>query len=210
MKQQNITEINRKAWNKIVTEGRIIHASKGGIEEKLLEFFIKSLPKDGAVLDIGCGTGIPVSKIIHDAGLKVTGIDISEEMVVKFKENLPQASCYRMPMTQINWESKFDGVVSSYSMLCLPPKDFVLVAGKISRALKENGWLLLFLNEGNSEEGGIQEVQGQQMYSTGLSEEEIRNVFEPNGIKIRKIERETKTTKEYGTENSIYLLMQKD
>jgi predicted TPR repeat methyltransferase len=209
MGQENIAEINRQAWNKILLEGRKIHASEGGKEDEFLNSFIAALPKHGKVLDLGCGTGIPIGKKLYSTGLIMTGVDVSDEMVKAYGKNLPGSSVIRMPMTQINWKEKFDGIISSYSMLCLPPADFAITSGKIARALKKGGWFLLSLNEGNSSQGGIEIVQGQQMFSTGMSEDEIKNQFEPKGMEIVKMERATGETKEYGVEHMMIFLMRK-
>lgn len=206
---KNISEINRKAWNQIVTDGKTIHTSLDKLEIEMLNLFITSLPDKGIVLDLGCGTGIPISKIMYDSNLDVTGVDVSDNMIKYFKNNLPKASAYRMPMTKIIWENKFDGIVSSYSLLCLPLDEFILMAGKIPKALKRGGYFLLFLNEGDSKEGRVQEVQGQQMFSTGVSEKEIRDIFEPRGMEIIRIERERCESKEYGVEHEMMFLMKK-
>lgn len=206
----DIAELNRKAWNKIAKEGRNVHASKGGKENALLTKFIDLLPKGGEVLDLGYGNGIPLGQQLHKNKFKITAVDVSDEMMEKYGKNVPGAVTLRVPMTEIEWKNKFDGIISSYSMLCLPPDDFKVVAKKAANALKAGGLLLLFLNEGDSQEGMVQEVQGQMMYSTGMSEAEIRNIFEPQGMKMIDIVRETDTTEEYGTEHSIYLLMKKE
>ncbi|KAK6612289.1 methyltransferase [Botrytis cinerea] len=39
------------------------------------------LPSGSRVLDVGCGTGIPVSQMLSQAGLDVVGFDISPKMV---------------------------------------------------------------------------------------------------------------------------------
>jgi len=205
----NIPEINRKAWNQIVTDGKTIHTSLGKYESELLDLFIKDIPKNGKVLDLGCGTGIPISKIIYDSNLNVTGVDVSDNMIKIFKNNFPKATAFRMPMTEINWGNKFDGIISSYSLLCLPLEEFSLMANKINRALKKGGCFLLFLNEGDSKEGKIQEVQGHQLYSTGVSEQEIRDIFESRGMEIIRIERERCESKEYGVEHEMMFLMKK-
>jgi predicted TPR repeat methyltransferase len=206
---EKISEINRKAWNQIATEGKTIHTSLGIYENKLLNIFINNIPNSGNVLDLGCGTGIPISKIMYDSKLDITGVDVSDKMIKIFKKNLPKAKSYRMQMTEIDWENKFDGIVSSYSLLCLPLDDFSLMAEKITKALKKGGYFLLFLNEGDSKDGQVQEVQGHQMFSTGVSEKEVRNMFEPNGMKIIRLEREECTSKEYGVEHEMMFLMKK-
>lgn len=209
MNTEDVAEINRKAWNKIILEGRKIHASEGGKEDEFLNSFISALPEGGRVLDLGCGNGIPIGKKISDYGLKITGVDVSDEMVKEYQKNVPESLAIRLPMTQIDWKEEFDGIVSSYSMLCLPPEDFEIVSGKIVQALKKGGWFLLSLNEGDSSSGEIQEVQGQQIFSTGMSEDEIRDYFEPKSMRLVKMERETENSKEYGEEHMMLFLMQK-
>jgi len=112
-------------------------------------------------------------------------------------------------MTEINFHEEFDGILSSFSMLSLPPDDFNSTAKKIIQSLKPGGWFLLILNEGNSKTGKVQEVQGEEMYSTGMSEEEVRQAFHSPEMKIVRVGRETVKTKEYGTEHTMLFLMQK-
>jgi predicted TPR repeat methyltransferase len=208
--KEKVAEINRKAWNKIVLDGKAIHTTLNEFETEFLDILIKNTPKNGDVLDLGCGTGLPISKIIYDSGLKVTGLDVSDEMIKHFKENLPNTTALRMPMTEFNAKNEYDAIVSSYSMLCLPFGDFVAVAGKISEALKNNGYFLLFLNEGDSKQGQVQEVNGEQLFSMGMSEKEIRDIFEPNGLKIIRLERKLCHSKEYGEEHEMMFLMKKE
>lgn len=113
-------------------------------------------------------------------------------------------------MTEINWNEEFDGIISSFSLLCLPPEDFMQMPNKIINALKKGGYFLLFLNEGDSKNGGVWEVQGQQMYTTGISEKEIRDSFETNNFKVVKLEKETVVSKEYGKENTMLFLMRRN
>jgi predicted TPR repeat methyltransferase len=210
MSNNDIAEINRKAWNKVVREGRIIHPTKGQKEEKLTKLFMASLPKGGKVLDLGCGTGIPIGKRLQKAGFRVVGVDYADEMVKEFQKNLPDSLVLRILMTDIKWKEEFEGIISSFSLLCLPPKEFIQMPNKIIHALKKGGYFLLFLNEGDSKSGGVYKVQGQKMYTTGVSEKEIRDAFEANNFKIIKLEKETVVSKEYGKENTMLFLMRKN
>lgn len=58
--------------------------------------FAKNLRPNGSVLDIGCGSGYPISAYLSNQGFQVTGIDISEEMIKQAKQlNLPDAVFYQ-------------------------------------------------------------------------------------------------------------------
>lgn len=48
---------------------------------KCIQTAISQLTPGSRVLDVGCGTGIPVSQMLSEAGLEVTGFDISPKMV---------------------------------------------------------------------------------------------------------------------------------
>lgn len=208
MDSNKIAEINRNAWNRIVLSGKEIHPYKGDQKSAWLNHFMESLSSGGKVLDLGCGDGIPIGKQLSEKGFILTGVDVSDEMIKAYAKNVSGAQVHRMPMTDIGWNEEFDGVVSSFSMLLLPPEDFQMVAGKVAEALKPKGYLLLMLNEGDSSFGEVQEVQGEQMYSTGVSEQEVRNSFEPQ-LELRNFDRETVTTAEYGTENTMMFLFRK-
>jgi trans-aconitate methyltransferase len=203
-----IAEINRTAWNNIVRSGKGIHPYTGDKKSEWLRHFMESLPSGGKVLDLGCGDGIPVGEQLSEKRFILTGVDVSDEMIKAYAMNVPGAEVHRMPMTDIAWNQAFDGVVSSFSMLLLPPEDFRLVAGKVAKALKPQGYLILMLNEGDSSFGDVQEIQGEQMYSTVVSEQEVRSSFEPQ-LELMSLDRETVTTEEYGTEHTMMFLFQK-
>ncbi len=46
----------------------------------------------GAILDIGCGSGVPIARALVRVGFEVTGVDGSEEMLSMFRRNVPEAS----------------------------------------------------------------------------------------------------------------------
>ena len=48
-----------------------------------------SLPRGATVLDVGCGTGIPVTRALMAAGHSVLGVDSSTEMLRRFQVNCP-------------------------------------------------------------------------------------------------------------------------
>ena len=59
--------------------------------------FIGLLEDGCAVLDVGCGTGYPVSASLAERGFYVTGIDLSEKMIGKAKKlRLPHAQFFYM------------------------------------------------------------------------------------------------------------------
>ena len=50
----------------------------------------EGLPRGGRVLDLGCGSGEPVTRVLAEAGLDVYGIDASPTLVQVFRDKLPE------------------------------------------------------------------------------------------------------------------------
>ena len=57
------------------------------------------IPAGGKVLDLGCGSGIPVARDLSEAGYRVTGIDISEVQIRRARELVPRAEFVRADIT---------------------------------------------------------------------------------------------------------------
>lgn len=71
--------------------------------QKYLENLANKLSTGAKILDIGCGSGVPIDEFLLEKGFKVTGIDISEEMVKLARENLPGNEYLVKDMAEIVW-----------------------------------------------------------------------------------------------------------
>jgi len=208
----DILKLNKNAWNKIGKKT----ASPYIKHKKYLEvfnLFCSKLFKNASVLDFGCGPGIPFTKELVKRGFKVTAIDISDTMIEVAKKNVPEAKYFRVSMTDIDFRNKFDGIFSGYTMLCLDQKNFKIAAKKAIKSLKQGGFFFLALNEpsseGPDESESYTEIMGQKMYSRPYTEDEVRAVFIKLNMKIIKVAREIVSSKEYGMEYTLLVLMQK-
>lgn len=70
----------------IKSRGRVVH----GIGVSSVRGWAKTLQPGSEVLDLGCGTGIPVSKILIDESMMVYGVDASPSMAKNFPTEFPQ------------------------------------------------------------------------------------------------------------------------
>ncbi|MBR5438289.1 MAG: methyltransferase domain-containing protein [Clostridia bacterium] len=62
------------------------------------------------VLDVACGTGVLFPNYAA-IGVKVTGIDISSEMVKRAKEKFPEAEVICADVLEYSFEDKFDAIM---------------------------------------------------------------------------------------------------
>src|SRR4051812_26801143 len=66
-----------------------------------LDKLASRLPPRGAVLDLGCGCGIPVARSLATAGHDVTGVDISDVQIERARHLVPDATFLRADATEL-------------------------------------------------------------------------------------------------------------
>ncbi|MCF2503781.1 class I SAM-dependent methyltransferase [Dyadobacter sp. CY107] len=114
-----------------------------GVGAKSVRHWAKSLPSKATVLDIGCGTGLPISKAMVDEGLTVYGIDASSYMVQIFKQNFPNSTvaCEAVENSSF-FNRQFDAIIAWGIMFLLPEEIQEMVIQKLANALYHGGKLL--------------------------------------------------------------------
>ena len=64
-------------------------APSSAIGARAVRNWARTLAGGATVLDLGCGTGLPITKVLVDEGLKVYAIDAAPSLVAAFRRNLP-------------------------------------------------------------------------------------------------------------------------
>ena len=132
--------------------------------QKYLEDLAEKLPVGAKILDIGCGSGVPIDKFLLEKGFKVTGVDISEEMVKLAKINLPNGNFFVKDMAEIDFsECSFNAIVSFYAIFHIPREEHLPLLKKLHTLLKTDGYLLITM--GSSDwEGTEDDFHGAKMF----------------------------------------------
>ena len=148
-----------------------------------LIIFAKFLPENGKVLDVGCGVGIPVAGFFVENGFELTGIDISEGMLKKARENIPEAQFFQYNMVDLDFpDNHFDGIVSIYSMFHVPKQKHVKIIKNFHRMLKKEGCMMLVFNPRENE--GVDDFLGTDMYWSCHKPEISRELVLKAGFEI--------------------------
>ncbi len=110
-------------------------------------FSLGKINPGSALLDFGCGAGFDLfvaSKLVGDSG-RVCGIDLTEEMVGRARENLTLAGITNFEVKKVDSEAipyddhSFDVIISNGVINLSPSKQTVF--REIYRALKPRGKL---------------------------------------------------------------------
>ena len=78
----------------------------------------------GHILDLGCGAGVPTSRLLVAAGFAVTGLDISPVQIARARARVPTATFIVADMATWDCETeRFDAVASLYALIHVPLED---------------------------------------------------------------------------------------
>ena len=108
-----------------------------------LEDLASLLPSEAAVLDLGCGAGVPVTRWLADRGFAVTGVDVSAKQLELARTNVPEGTFLKADMTEVTFAPEsFDAVVAFHSIIHVPRTEHPTLLESIHRWLKLGGALL--------------------------------------------------------------------
>jgi ubiquinone/menaquinone biosynthesis C-methylase UbiE len=152
--------------------------------QKDLDFFVENLAGK-SVLDAGCGHGRD-ARFFSDAGLEVTGIDLSERLLKIAVAKAPKAKFLIMDMRQLTFPDRnFDGIWSCASFLHIPKKSAGQALEEFRRVLKPAGLLYVSVKEGDGERFVKAPEYGQEeRFYTFYSREDIVRLVESAGFEL--------------------------
>ena len=111
--------------------------------------FLRYLPSDGSILDLGCGSGRD-SAWFSSLGFRVTAVDGSEALCRRVKENYGiEAIC--MDFRDLSFVEEFDGIWACASLLHVSKEALPGVLARVSAALKPGGILYASFKYGSGE-----------------------------------------------------------
>lgn len=113
-----------------------------GVGASTARAWAKTFNPGSHILDLGCGTGIPVTKILLEAGLKAYAIDASPKMVADFRQNFPNVpvACESVERS-LFFDRTFDGIISVGLVFLLPEENQRALIPKMAAALNPGGRL---------------------------------------------------------------------
>ena len=152
------------------------------------EFSLLEIPQSGKILDVGCGGGYNVRRLLEkSAAAKVIGIDISEESVRKAKKinkdelggrcEIIQGSAEKLPFEDEELE-----LVTAFETVFFW-KNIESSFSEIRRTLKSGGRLAVINNYGDPKIDWEKKVPCMTRHTAG----EIKNLMEKAGFSDVKI-----------------------
>ncbi len=148
-----------------------------------LRRLLTRLGPGAAVLDIGCGSGLPADAAIAEKH-RVTGIDISRAQIDLARRNVPAGRFVKADLSTFAVEpGSFDAVVSFYTVEHVPRSTHLRVFQRIASFLKPGGYLLLSVEAADyDDEQGM--WLGVPMFLSVYRPEVTKSLVEEAGFRI--------------------------
>ncbi len=172
-----------EAYDRIAEAWLAARGSASGLPApRLLDAFAAPLRKGAAVLDLGCGGGVPVARDLVARGFRVTGLDASRSMVDHARRAVPAATFVHGDMRTADSGGPFDGIVAWDSVFHLPRADHPALFRRLAAWLRRGGRLLISL--GGSEGQFVAEMLGEAFYFAGHEPADAVAMLEAAGLAV--------------------------
>lgn len=149
-----------------------------------LERLRSFLPPPATVLDVGCGSGIPVDRHLVDHGYRVIGIDVSSRQIELARSSVPEARFEVANMLDLE-PGRFlvDGIVSFYAIFHTPRERHGDVLETLASFLRPGGAMLITMGAGDHE--GIEDdFHGVEMFWSHFGPERNHELVEAAGFDV--------------------------
>jgi 2-polyprenyl-3-methyl-5-hydroxy-6-metoxy-1,4-benzoquinol methylase len=152
-----------------------------GIGSETVRKWAKSLEPNSTVLDLGCGSGIPLTKILLEVGLKVYAIDASPQLVREFQIHFPGTSIVcEMAEKSKMFDRKFKGIMAWGLIFLLETDAQAILIHKVSEALDRGGKFLFTSPKQETEWNDL--LTGQKSVSLGASK--YLEILKESGLEL--------------------------
>ena len=120
-----------------------IRARRSSIGPSVVRAWSKRLAPGASILDIGCGSGVPISQCLIEEGFELHGLDASATLIKRFRERFPSVPVECSPAEDSSFfDRAFDAVVAWGLMFLLPAETQIIVIGRVAHALNTGGHFL--------------------------------------------------------------------
>lgn len=145
--QSNSTEMNVMAENMFDEIAKRYEAAflEDPSLHQIINRVLNLLEPNSDILDVGCGTGRPVSYRMAECGHKVIGIDISQEMIAIAKRQVTdnEAEFEKADMTKYAPKKQFDAIFAVFSLFNISYSQTVEMLEKYHQWLKPGGRVII-------------------------------------------------------------------
>lgn len=163
---------------------------EGDPRERYLDRLDELVEAGSAVLDLGCGCGLPTAARLAQR-YRVTGVDISPGQIAAARANVPGATFIAADIAELELPAgSFSAAVALYSIIHVPRGEHEFLFHRIAGWLAPGGVLVAALGGGLSD-GQETWLDGRPMYFSSHPPEVSLSLLRAAGLEMLEAERVT-------------------
>jgi len=170
-----------QAWNAAAVD-LMRSREESRIGAGVVRQWARSLPAEAAVLELGCGHGIPVTEeLVRRGGLEIYAIDSAPTLVSAFRKNFPEVrvACERVEESTFSGRA-FDAVIAWGLIFLLLPATQRELVSRVAAVLNPKGH---FLFTAPAQAGEWRDLST-ALLSTSLGREEYIRALQDAGLQL--------------------------
>ena len=152
------------------------------IEKAWMDRFVALLPAGASILDIGCGSGQPISRYLIERGFAVVGVDSSPTLISLCRSRFPDQEWIVADMRALEVGRKFHGLIAWDSFFHLSHEHQRRMFPIFGRHSAPGAALLFSSGPGYGE--AIGSYHGEPLYHASLSPAEYRELLAAHGFYV--------------------------
>jgi SAM-dependent methyltransferase len=152
------------------------------MEKSWLDRFRALVSSAGSILDIGCGSAVPISRYLIESGHRVTGMDSSATLIGLCRDRFPAQEWIVADMRRLALGRSFDGIIAWDSFFHLSQDDQRRMF-PIFQQHAAPGAALMFTS-GPAHGEAIGDFEGEPLYHASLDPAEYRSLLDEYGFRF--------------------------
>ena len=149
-----------------------------------IDTFAKQLARASHVLDLGCGGGEPVARLLLEDGMQVTGVDTSSEMIALARERMPAQEWIVCDMRRLALDRRFDGILAWDSYFHLTHEAQRAMFAVFDAHAKDNAVLLFNTGPEHGEGTSTFTFKDEPLYHASLAPAEYHALLDRSGFEV--------------------------
>ncbi len=144
--------------------------------------FIERLIPGAAVLDLGCGSGMPVARNLVRHGFRVTGVNSSPTMISLCRNRMPEQEWIVSDMRTVTLDRQFGGILAWDSFFFLRHGDQRSMFARFAAHAAKT--CVLMFNAGPAHGEVMGEYRGEPVYHASLDPAEYESLLKRSGFEV--------------------------
>lgn len=133
------SNLNRESYDAAAQQWDDARQLMSDSEKRIMDVLLQGVPSGANALDLGCGTGRPISEYLVSRELRVTGVDQSAAMLQLARSRMPEQRWILSSLESFEPEGEFVAVIAWDSLFHIPRDEHAAILERVRAVMPPGG-----------------------------------------------------------------------